>query len=135
MAGIETEKYREIEKLFRTASATKKADMTMIQPAYAQAKNLDEAYSPGDENEEGMVSNCCGAPIMDVYQGHGRCSDCKEMAKAVAEESVNEAGGYYTQPVYDMIEKHGYEKVMHELLTSLDADVIQSFLQRANFED
>ena len=53
----------------------------------------------------------------------------------VAEESVNEAGGYYTQPVYDMIEKHGYEKVMHELLTSLDADVIQSFLQRANFED
>ena len=60
---------------------------------------MGEAYSPGDENEEGMVSNCCGAPIMDVYQGHGRCSDCKEMAKAVAEESVNEAGGYYTQPV------------------------------------
>ena len=49
--------------------------------------------------------------------------------------SLNEAGGYYTQPVYDMIEKHGYEKVMHELLTSLDADAIQSFLQRANFED
>ena len=41
MAGIETEKYSEIEKLFRTASATKKADMTMIQPAYAQAKALD----------------------------------------------------------------------------------------------
>ena len=97
--------------------------------------DADEAYSPGDENAEGMVSNCCGASIMDVYQGHGRCSDCREMAKAVAEESVNEAGGYYTQPVYDMIEKHGYEKVMHELLTSLDADVIQSFLQRANFED
>ncbi len=53
------------------------------------AKN--EAYSPGDENEEGMVSNCCGAPIMDVYQGHGRCSDCKEMASAEkVEESVNE---------------------------------------------
>jgi len=45
-------------------------------------------------------------------------------------EDIEEAGGYYTQPVYDMIEKHGYEKVMHELLTSLDADVIQSFLQR-----
>ena len=44
-----------------------------------------EAYSPGDENEEGMVSNCCGAPIMDVYDGHGRCSDCKEMASAVPE--------------------------------------------------
>jgi hypothetical protein len=51
------------------------------------------------------------------------------------QREVDEAGGYYTQPVYDMIEKHGYERVMHELLTSLDADVIQSFLQRANFED
>ncbi len=48
---------------------------------------------------------------------------------------VKEAGGYYTQPVYDMIEKHGYEKVMHELLTSLDADQIQSFLKRAEFDE
>ena len=48
---------------------------------------------------------------------------------------VKEAGGYYTQPVYDMIEKHGYEKVMHELLTSLHADVIQDFLQRADLEE
>lgn len=52
---------------------------------YDEFKALDEGYSPGDENEEGMVSNCCGAPIMDVYQGHGRCSDCKEMASAVNE--------------------------------------------------
>mgnify|MGYP003641055794 CR=1 FL=1 len=51
------------------------------------------------------------------------------------EASVTEAGGYYTQPVYDMIEQHGYEKVMHELLTSLDADTIQDFINRANFED
>jgi hypothetical protein len=50
-------------------------------------------------------------------------------------ESMNEAGGYYTQPVYDMIKQHGIEKVMHELLTSLDADVIQSFLSRANFDE
>ena len=50
-------------------------------------------------------------------------------------ESVTEAGGYYTQPVYDLIEKHGYEKVMHELLTSLHADAIQSFLQRAEFDE
>ena len=50
-------------------------------------------------------------------------------------ESMNEAGGYYTQPVYDMIEQHGIEKVMHELLTSLDADVIQSFLSRVNFDE
>tara|TARA_Y100000385_G_scaffold276779_1_gene322942 strand:+ start:163 stop:387 length:225 start_codon:yes stop_codon:yes gene_type:complete len=49
--------------------------------------------------------------------------------------AVDEAGGYYTQPIYDLIEEHGYEKVMHELLTFLHADVIQDFLQRANFED
>ena len=65
--------------------------------------------------------------------------EIREMGDRLAalydEPAVAEAGGYYTQPVYDLIEKHGYEKVMHELLTSLDADVIQSFLQRANFED
>ena len=66
------------------------------------------------------------------------------MVKTVAQEiremgdrlaALNEAGGHYTKPVYDMIEQHGIEKVMHELLTSLDSDAIQSFLQRANFED
>jgi len=67
------------------------------------------------------------------------------MVKSVAQEiremgdrlsaAVDEAGGYYTQPVYDLIEEHGIEKVMHELLTSLDADAIQSFLKRADFED
>jgi len=46
MAGIETEKYSEIEKLFRTMANTERADMSMIQPAYAQAKNLDEGFSP-----------------------------------------------------------------------------------------
>ena len=47
MTAIDTEKYTEIEKLFRAMSATKKADMTMIQKAYAQAKELDEAVSEG----------------------------------------------------------------------------------------
>ena len=51
------------------------------------------------------------------------------------EAEVTEAGGYYTQPVYDMIEKHGYEKVMSELLSKLDADVIQDFLNRANLDE
>ena len=55
-----------------------------------KATSVAEAYSLGDENEEGMVSNCCGASIMDVSNGHGRCSDCKEMASAVAKESVAE---------------------------------------------
>ena len=49
--------------------------------------------------------------------------------------NIKEAGGYYTQPIYDMIKQHGYPKVMHELLTSLDADVIQDFISRADIEE
>jgi hypothetical protein len=48
---------------------------------------------------------------------------------------VKEAGGYYTQPIYDMIKQHGYPKVMHKLLTSLDADVIQDFISRADLDE
>lgn len=59
MAGIETEKYSEIEKLFRTASKTNKADMSMIQPAYAQAKELDED-----------ADNIYNDPGMDWMQKH-----------------------------------------------------------------
>ena len=62
-----------------------------------------------------------------------RLSHLKE--SPFTEETVKEAGGYYTQPVYDMIEKHGYEKVMAELLSKLDADVIQDFLNRAELNE
>ena len=57
------------------------------------------------------------------------------MLEGLDEDTMSEAGGYYTQPVYDMIEKHGIQKVMHELLTSLDADVIQDFISRAEFTE
>mgnify|MGYP003663961947 FL=1 len=50
-------------------------------------------------------------------------------------EEMNEAGGHYTQPVYDMIEKYGIEIVMHGLLSVLDADVIQDALSRMNTEN
>ena len=57
------------------------------------------------------------------------------MLEGLDEDMMSEAGGYYTQPVYDMIEKHGIQKVMHELLTSLDADVIQDFISRTEFTE
>ena len=66
-------------------------DADVIQDALSRMNTENESYSPGDENEDGMVSNCCGAPIMDVYQGHGRCSDCKEMASAEREEEYYES--------------------------------------------
>ena len=52
-----------------------------------------ESYSPGDEyaDSEGMVSNCCGAPMMDYNDGHGRCGDCKEMAAGESEEEFYES--------------------------------------------
>ena len=49
-----------------------------------------ESYSPGDEMEDGVVSNCCGAPMMDYNDGHGRCSDCKEMAAGETDEEFYE---------------------------------------------
>jgi uncharacterized membrane protein YeaQ/YmgE (transglycosylase-associated protein family) len=53
---------------------------------------MKESYSPGDEytDSEGMVSNCCGAPMMDYNDGHGRCSDCKEMAAGETDEEFYE---------------------------------------------
>ncbi len=48
----------------------------------------------------------------------------------MSESELKEAGGYYTQPVYDMIKQHGYPKIMHRLLSALDADVIQDFISR-----
>ena len=59
--------------------------------------DTDEAYSPGDENAEGMVSNCCSAPVQDERNGTGRCSACGEGCEAVAEEAVEE-GDYANEP-------------------------------------
>ncbi len=55
---------------------------------------LDESYSPGDEyaDSEGMVSNCCGAPMYDYDDGHGRCSDCHDMAAGETDEEYYESG-------------------------------------------
>lgn len=79
MAGIETEKYSEIEKLFRTMSDTEKADMAMIQPAYAQAKELDEAsmgapdYNPAagqysSNMEYGMFTPAGNEEVEEIVQ-------------------------------------------------------------------
>lgn len=52
---------------------------------------VEESYSPGDEMEDGVVSNCCGAPLMNYNDGHGRCSDCKEMAAGETDEEYYES--------------------------------------------
>ena len=60
-------------------------------------EDTDEAYSAGDENAEGVVSNCCSAPVQDERNGSGRCSACGEGCEAVAEEAVEE-GDYANEP-------------------------------------
>ena len=74
------------------------------------------------------------------------------MVKSVAEEirelgdrlaalydkptAVDEAGGYYTKDVFAMIEEHGIEQVMRDLLEFLDGDAIQDFVNHmANKEE
>ena len=58
----------------------------------------------------------------------GEKSKKVSVAKAPWDESVNEAGGYYTKGVWDMIEKHGADKVMRDMLEFLDADQIEAFV-------
>jgi hypothetical protein len=82
-------------------------------------------------------------PVDKADLQHGKIIDVSKVPSRLREacsggrkkRKMSEAGGYYTQPVYDMIEKHGYEKVMHELLTKLHADTIQDFLQRAELDE
>ena len=89
---------------------------------------VDKGMEPEDAQDEACEKYDCDPSMYDKYVEMKR--DEREGTKR-----LGEAGGYYTQPVYDLIEKHGYEKVMHELLTSLHADVIQAFLQRAEFDE
>ena len=79
------------------------------------------------------TANAAGSAIGNAAQSSGMNASAKAKGKKL--NAVKEAGGYYTQPVYDMIKQHGYPAVMRELLAKLDADVIQSFLQRAEFDE
>ena len=74
------------------------------------------------------TANAAGSAVGNAAQSSGMNASAKAKGKKL--NAVKEAGGYYTQPVYDMIKQHGYPKVMHRLLSALDADVIQDFINR-----
>ena len=109
---------KEAEKNWKQTSmspeeATKKYGKENVKVKKGALRNGDdmvevfvESYSPGDEYADGMVSNCCGAPIMDYNDGFGRCSDCKEMASGEKEEEYYEstASGTYANVYYDYSE-------------------------------
>ena len=109
-----------------------------------QLNNIDNKEVDLLSNEGSVFPNTQVRSIMPKNKNGNKQ---KRLAKKITRDSspanptvesevqVDEAGGYYTQPVYDMIEKHGYEKVMAELLSKLDADVIQDFLNRAELNE
>ena len=117
----------------------------------ADVKHVAETLSPEDKalvnkmyNKDGTLT-ALGKRVMGTKESRtlenlmakvfGKTVNEFKNPTTEAEVQVDEAGGYYTQPVYDMIEKHGYEKVMSELLSKLDADVIQDFLNRAELDE
>ena len=125
MAGIDEEKYSEIEKLFRTMADTEKADMAMIQPAYAQAKNLDEEckYCGG---------NC---PNDEEYACDGYLGDIDNLYGTKTDESVQEAVGDSAECFYDLQDEYCGEQcpsmphkiLIDELVRYLSGDQLQDF--------
>ena len=125
-------------------------DGESIQEGYKVLPSIDKDKYQARDGLEGPFSTLSGKvvyydpkegkyydPDTDMYISYEDFQKLDNDYTGMKDErdEVKEAGGYYTQPVYDMIKKHGYEKVMHELLTSLHADAIQSFLQRAEFDE
>ena len=93
----------------------------VIRHGYSKNDSFSHLYSMyGDDHGKWLRAN--EDMILDVFSQY-------------MDESISEAGGFYTKPIYDMIKQHGYPKVMHELLTSLHADVIQDFISRADLNE
>ena len=89
-----------------------------------------ESYSAGDENAEGMVSNCCSAPVQDERNGTGRCSACGEGCEAVAEEAVEE-GGMKDQLIQAMekIAADNSGELLHKAMRGAMGPDVQNYLQ------
>ena len=103
--------------------------------SYDEFQSYDKDYS-GMKDERDDVKEEMSDEQIDAFHTALDALVHKHLGHSSDErDDVKEAGGYYTQPVYDMIEKHGYEKVMAELLLKLDANVIQDFLNRADFDE
>ena len=103
IAGIETEKYSEIEKLFRTMAATERADMEMIQPAYAQAKALDVA----EESVEEAVGDSaeCFYNMQDEFAGE----EASGAHKVLIDELVRYLSGDQLEDFCDDFKRHHME--------------------------
>jgi hypothetical protein len=98
--------------------------------------NLEEgSYNNAPEPKKMQVTVADKKANTEAWKRYQAGDSRYEFKNPTTEAEVTEAGGYYTQPVYDMIEKHGIQKVMHELLTNLDADVIQDFISRAELDE
>jgi hypothetical protein len=39
--------------------------------------------------KEKLLSNCCGAPVLNPYHGTAFCTKCKEMCEVITEEGYD----------------------------------------------
>ena len=81
LAGIEPEKYSAVNELFKVMATDKKADMTMIQPAYAQVKKIDEDINEGEEK-----------PYICVHAKKGKHECRAESSYAAAKKAAEHWG-------------------------------------------
>jgi hypothetical protein len=93
---------------------------------------LEESYSPGDEMEDGVVSNCCGAPLMDYNDGHGRCSDCKEMAAGETDEEYYEADDKLPEPEFQLMKKSLLRSKWYLENEEMDPEMVATELRDVN---
>ena len=91
-----------------------------------------ESYSPGDEMEDGVVSNCCGAPLMDYNDGHGRCSDCKEMAAGETDEEYYEADDKLPEPEFQLMKKSLLRSKWYLENEEMDPEMVATELRDVN---
>jgi len=115
MAGIETEKYSEIEKLFRTASKTNKADMSMIQPAYAQAKTLDEGGMKDQliDAMEKIASDTSGQLLYKALSKGSMGPDVQNCLQDMYDEVARD-NGWHPDDDHDEIEQRMWDEINDE---------------------
>jgi len=82
--------------------------------------------------EDGVVSNCCGAPLMDYNDGHGRCSDCKEMAAGETDEEYYEADDKLPEPEFQLMKKSLLRSKWYLENEEMDPEMVATELRDVN---
>ena len=72
---------------------------------------------------------------LSLLESHDLTDDNNVSSAAESAEVVGEAGDYYTKGVWKLIDAHGADAVLREMLRFLHADVIQDFTNHMHDAD